>query len=112
MNYEESFNFEGLRVVRSSYACPESYKVYEQDNLVGFLRLRHGVFRVDYYPLQLHKVGVEDSRETLYEEFVNSDGIFDDAERKIKVPFALELILSKLADEKKEINESQTTQRS
>jgi hypothetical protein len=62
--------------------------------------------------LQLHKVGVEDSRETLYEEFVNSDGIFDDAERKIKIPLALGLILSKLADEKKEINESQTTQRS
>jgi hypothetical protein len=110
MNYEDKFEFGPLTVIRSSYACPEAYSVYYENNQIGYLRLRHGIFRVDYYPLQLHKIGVEDSRETIYEACAMADGIFDDYERNVTVTMALGLLRMKLDEEKKELDQNKSTQ--
>lgn len=39
----------GYTLVRTCYACPEQYDVFTRRNkLVGYLRLRHGRFTVQY----------------------------------------------------------------
>lgn len=111
MNYEGSFDFGSLKVIRSSYACPEAYTAYYENNKVGYLRLRNGIFRVDYYPLEIHKIGVEDSREVLYEAWAQADGLFDDYERNVTISMALNLIQLRLNEEKEEINKNKSTQR-
>ena len=63
-----------LRLERTSFACPEQYDVFdENDNQVGYLRLRHGNFRVDY-PNCGGKV--------IYDAHPNGDGIFEEDERE------------------------------
>ena len=63
-----------LRLERTSFACPEQYDVFdENDNQVGYLRLRHGNFRVDY-PNCGGKV--------IYDAYPNGDGIFEEDERE------------------------------
>ncbi|MCB4861485.1 hypothetical protein K7W03_17995 [Sphingobium sp. PNB] len=53
-------------------ACPEQYDAYLDGKQVGYLRLRHGAFRVD----------VPDcGGETVYEAEPEGDGIFADHER-------------------------------
>lgn len=54
-------------------ACPEQYNAYVGDKLVGYLRLRHGRFRVDF----------PDCGETeIYSAYPKGDGIFYDDERE------------------------------
>lgn len=54
-------------------ACPEQYDAFDEaGKKVGYMRLRHGHFRVDY-PDVCH--------ETIYEATPNGDGAFDDDER-------------------------------
>lgn len=56
-------------------ACPEQYDVYCGDVRVGYLRLRHGLFRADYFP-------PPGGRVVVYEAEPEGDGIFQDDERK------------------------------
>ncbi len=37
-----------IRLIRTCEACPEQYDAYHKDMLCGYLRLRHGSFRVDF----------------------------------------------------------------
>lgn len=64
---------DGLRLELTCGACPEQYDVFDgTGKQVGYLRLRHGYFRVD----------VPDcGGETVYEALPKGDGIFDDDER-------------------------------
>ena len=63
---------EHIRLVQTCYACPEQYDAFLGDRQVGYLRLRHGEFRVD----------VPDcGGETVYEAEPEGDGIFADHER-------------------------------
>lgn len=36
-----------IKLVQTSSACPEQYDAFLNGELVGYLRLRHGVFRVE-----------------------------------------------------------------
>lgn len=68
-------------------ACPEQYDAYLDDERVGYLRLRHGLFRV-YFP----DVGGE----TIYEASPKGDGCFSDDEREFYLNEAREAIQKKL----------------
>ena len=64
-------------VVCTCYACPEQYDVFkndDMDNIVGYLRLRHGTFRVAY-------PNVGDG--LIYEGYPQGDGIFTKEERPV-----------------------------
>ena len=37
-----------IELVKTCGACPEQYDAYFEGYQVGYLRLRHGTFRVDY----------------------------------------------------------------
>lgn len=39
--------FKDLEFVRTCYACPEQYDVYCDEDIVGYIRLRHGYLRCD-----------------------------------------------------------------
>lgn len=57
---------------RTCWACPEQYDVFLDGETVGYLRLRHGHFRVDF---------PECGGETIYTASPKGDGIFEDDER-------------------------------
>ncbi len=54
-------------------ACPEQYDAYYKGEIIGYLRLRHGYFRVEYLCVN----GV-----IVYDSYPIGDGIFEDSERK------------------------------
>jgi hypothetical protein len=62
-----------IRLEQTCGACPEQYDAFYGDRLVGYLRLRHGYFRVDYYP----DVGSE----TIFDGHPRGDGVFETDER-------------------------------
>jgi hypothetical protein len=66
-------NIYDIRLVQTCGACPEQYDAFIGDKQVGYLRLRHGYFRVDYL-----KCGGQ----TVYEAHPHGDGIFADHERE------------------------------
>lgn len=61
----------GLKM--TSGACPEQYDAYIMDRQVGYLRLRHGWFRVDYPTV---------AAEMIFEGAPIGDGLFEDEERE------------------------------
>lgn len=65
---------DGLNFVMTCGACPEQYDVFKGEDQVGYIRLRHGVFRVDC---------PECSGATVFEHvFDDMLGSFDGAEQK------------------------------
>lgn len=69
-------------------ACPEQYDAFLEGAQVGYLRLRHGDFRVDF---------PECGGETIYEASPQGDGAFEDDERDYYLKFAVDAIHKKLA---------------
>ena len=78
-----------MRLEQTCAACPEQYDVYHGKLLVGYLRLRHGKFRV-------HFMGV--GGELLYEATTIGDGIFDESERDYHLEIAKQVIRAKLEE--------------
>jgi hypothetical protein len=76
-----------VRLVLTCGACPEQYDAFLGERKVGYLRLRHGAFRVDF---------PECGGETIYEANPNGDGIFDKDERDYYLRFAVAAILRRL----------------
>ena len=37
-----------VELIKTCHACPEQYDAFFQGKQIGYLRLRHGEFRVDY----------------------------------------------------------------
>jgi hypothetical protein len=72
-----------VRFVQTCFACPEQYDAFIGEEKVGYLRLRHGHFRVECPDV---------FGETVYEASPNGDGIFDDDERAEYVQAAQEAI--------------------
>lgn len=68
-------------------ACPEQYDAFLDGKQVGYLRLRHGEFRVDY---------PECGGETIYRASPKGDGAFDSDERDYYLRFAVDAILKVL----------------
>ncbi|MGU3286434.1 hypothetical protein [Methylobacterium mesophilicum] len=74
---------------QTCWMCPEQYDAYLDGKKVGYLRLRHGQFRVD----------VPDcGGETIYEAAPEGDGAFEDGERDYYLRFAVDAIQKWLAD--------------
>lgn len=79
-----------IRLEKTCSACPEQYDAYVGDQQVGYLRLRHGYFRVDY----LYCGG-----ELLYDTYTKGDGMFMDDEREYHLNKAIEVIKEKLLED-------------
>lgn len=64
----------GLRFEVTCHVCPEQYDVFDgSGKQVGYVRLRHGVFRVDYPDCM---------EESLIREEIEDDGVFEDEGRR------------------------------
>lgn len=75
---------DGYSLKMTSIACPEQYDVYDKnEELVGYLRLRHGVFTAE-----CPDVGGE----VVYETYTAGDGCFDDDEREPQLVLAIRAI--------------------
>lgn len=72
MKYD--FSFMGIDLVQTCGGCPEAYNAYSNGAYVGYLRLRHGVFTVDY------EVG-GNSPKRVWTVNTDGDGIFTSDER-------------------------------
>lgn len=58
-----------IKLIMTCSACPEQYDAVYKGKVVGYLRLRHGSFRVEY------------QGETVYQAFPDGDGCFLSEER-------------------------------
>jgi hypothetical protein len=58
-----------IKLVQTCGACPEQYDAYLDGELLGYMRLRHGGFRVEY------------RGEVIYRGDPKGDGCFEDSER-------------------------------
>jgi plasmid stability protein len=72
-----------VRLVRTCFACPEQYDAFIGEEKVGYLRLRHGHFRVECPDVW---------GEMVYDASPKGDGIFDDDERVEHLQAAREAI--------------------
>ena len=80
-----------LKFVQTCFACPEQYDAYDGDQMVAYLRLRHGRFTVE----------CPDVGGTLvYKAHPKGDGIFDDDERSIYLGHASAAILAWIEEQK------------
>lgn len=67
------YSINGIYLNMTCGACPEQYDAYdENENKVGYLRLRHGCFTVECPDCM---------KELVYREYPNGDGCFNDDER-------------------------------
>lgn len=64
---------EKIELVQTCGACPEQYDAFIDGELVGYLRLRHGYFTVQYSNV---------SGELVYSAEPKGDGIFEYDERE------------------------------
>lgn len=76
-----------IRLVRTCLRSPEQYDAYLGEQKVGYLRLRHGEFTVEY---------PDCDGETIYTACPAGDGDFDDAERDYFLRFAVDAILRRI----------------
>jgi hypothetical protein len=59
-----------LRLEQTCGACPEQYDVYDGEEKIGYLRLRHGFFRAEY------------RGKVVYSSDTRGDGLFADEEER------------------------------
>jgi hypothetical protein len=79
-----------ISLVQTCGACPEQYDAYYHDKVVGYLRLRHGHFRV-HYPNSMGDV--------VYSASPKGDGIFEDDESDFYLNEARKAIADKLSND-------------
>ena len=65
----------GKYTLEGGGACPEQYDVVLGEQVVGYLRLRHGRFRADCFP-------PDGAKETVYTAAPEGDGCFESDERE------------------------------
>lgn len=76
-----------IRLEMTCGACPEQYDAFVGDKQVGYLRLRHGYFRVQFPAC---------GGETVYESPTIGDGIFDEGEREFHLQRAKAALAGRL----------------
>lgn len=81
---------EKIELVKTCEACPEQYDAFIGDKLVGYLRLRHGYFTVQY---------PNSSGEVVYEAEPKGDGLFEDEEREGYLAAARLRLINKVYEE-------------
>jgi hypothetical protein len=79
-----------IRLTMTCGACPEQYDAFIGDRKVGYLRLRHGYFSVEF---------PDCDGETVYETHTIGDGVFDESERDYHIQQAKDAIAAKLMKE-------------
>jgi hypothetical protein len=85
-----------IKLVRTSLAMPEQYDAFDESGeQVGYLRLRHGRFRVDFPSI---------GGRTILEASPHGDGIFDDDERDLYLQQACDAIAEKICPEQRDGN--------
>lgn len=77
--------FHGCLLKRTCNSHPEQYDVFLGETEIGYLRLRHGLFTVDYIP---------DKKEIL-RSFPRGDGEFIDDERYEYLDIAVKLLIDR-----------------
>lgn len=78
-----------IKFVQTAPACPEQYDAFDEaGHRIGYLRLRHGRFRVDF---------PDHGGETIYKASPSGDGLFDDAEKDFFLQQAYNAIVRKLS---------------
>ena len=73
-----------VRLVQTCGACPEQYDVFDDDEQIGYLRLRHGHFTASEGSVH---------GETVYAASTLGDGNFEDEERAFHLNRAVAAIL-------------------
>ena len=91
-DWDEERQIDEFKVKCTCGACPEQYSIFDiNGNECGYLRLRHGVFRVDYPTC---------GGEVLFDAFPRGDGLFDnEKERDTYMLLALDAIRSRMMKE-------------
>ena len=79
-----------IELVQTCGACPEQYDAFIDGKQVGYLRLRHGYFTVQY-----PNVGGE----LVYEAETKGDGLFEDDEREGHLIAARLRLINKVYEE-------------
>ena len=88
----DDFDFAGIHLKRTCYACPEQYDAQFEGQDVGYVRLRHGRFRVE----------VPSGGEVVYSADIGGDsGIFDEKERTLYLSVACVRIRLKVEEQKR-----------
>lgn len=77
-----------IKLVQTSIAYPEQYDAFLGNQIVGYLRLRGGSFRVNYPNFE---------GKIIYEAQPNGDGFFSDDERDFYLNKAIKVIERELA---------------
>jgi len=87
-DWPKPLEIDGFKLICTSTACPEQYDVFDAvGKKVGYLRLRHGMFRVD----------VPDcGGETIYRSYAKGDGTFEENERMDELRKAVDAIKSRI----------------
>ncbi len=76
-----------IELVKTCGACPEQYDAYFNGDQVGYLRLRHGIFRVDYGFC---------GGDTIFTEYPKGDGCFEEDERGYYLDLACKAIMDEM----------------
>lgn len=89
----EDIIIDGCRLVCTCGACPEQYDVFDEktNQQIGYLRLRHGVFRADV-PYCVRTDVPDCGGKTVYRSETKGDGVFDDDERMPELTKAITAI--------------------
>ena len=79
-----------IELIQTCSACPEQYDAFLNNKKVGYLRLRHGYFRVDYPTC---------GEEIIYDAQPMGSGSFESSERDFYLEEAKKAILNKIKEE-------------
>ena len=84
----QTVQIDGIRLVCTCTTTPEQYDAFIGEQRIGYLRLRHGAFTVDWPDV---------GGELVYEAAPNGNGNFDDDEREHYLTEAVRALKSRIA---------------
>ena len=84
----DTTTIDGIVLELGCGACPEQYDVFHNDEYIGYMRLRHGMFTAM----------MGDDYELVYREYPKGDGIFETDEREKYLTEAVAAIKEYLYD--------------
>ena len=86
----KNMKIDNIELRMTSIACPEQYEAFDiNGKQVGYLRLRHGHFRVDF---------LDCGEEIIYEAEPAGDGCFYSEERDFYLQKAVKVIKNKIEE--------------
>ena len=77
-----------IELVKTCSACPEQYDAFYDNQQVGYLRVRHGVFRVDF--------GFCGGDTIYYTDDIKGEGCFEYEEREFYLDEAKKAIIERI----------------